>query len=709
MPASIDFETYSEAGYVWDPVEKSWGPPPGAAESGLSLVGTVAYVAHPTFEVLCLAYDLGQGDGPRCWDPTQPPPIDLLEYVRGGGPVTGWNLEFELEGWNEYCSKVFGWPPLQPDQCFCSMAAARAFALPGKLDEAAKALRTDQQKDPEGAKLLKKFSVPRNPTKKDPRLRHLPSDFPQEFQRLKAYCVQDILTEQSIAAHIPPLPDSEREVWQAHVRINRRGMAVDLPLIDKFISIVEQAYARDNRRLEEITGGAVTKATQRDKLLDWLKSVGSPLPDAREETVEYFLKNKLINGLAKEAIEIRQRIASASVKKLYAMKYRAHGGRIHGLYAYHAARTGRWTAMGPQPQNFPRPLPEFEKVEDVERALGAIRLGSLELLEEAYPHLNAFDVLTSCLRALIVAGPGNELVNSDFTSIEAVVLACLAVVPWRIELFREGGKLYETSASKAFHVPLEEFEEYVRKNGKPHPLRQKGKGLELACGYGGWIAAARNFGVEGTDEELKEMVLAWRAASPELKEFWGGQTRGSFRYARPELFGLEGMSIAALRNPGTVFWVGQIAFVAEGTKYLFVRLPSGRFLTYHRPRLEPSIKEWAKPWELNLTYEGYNTNPKNGPIGWIRMSLYGGKWAENIVQAVSADFQRIALVEAERCGYPIVLHSHDEPMAEVPKGAGNMEEFERACTRLPDWARFEDGSPWPIKMGGAWIRDRYGK
>lgn len=546
--------------------------------------------------------------------------------------------------------------------------------------------------------------------------------FNTDFRKFLAYNVQDVLAEMAMQDHMPAMTELEAEIWRCSERVNDRGIGVNVKGVDDCISIVEQCFDRYSSEFVALTDGAVKTVSQTKKLREWLAANGCDLPDMQAETIEKALKDAkapLGTNLPDNTVrvlEIRQLLASASVKKLYSMKYRQCDGRLHGLYAYHAARTGRWTAMGPQPQNFPKPLPEFEDFAEVQKALEIISRRSLTELEAAFPTLSALDVIGSCLRSLLVAGEGNEFICSDFTSIEAVVLACLANETWRIQSFREGKGIYEVGGSRLDKIPLEEILAYKLRTGKHHPRRAKWKIAELAGGYGGWINAWKNFGDDRPDAEIKEDVLAFRRASPNIVEFWGGQTRNKFNRdlngnwtpKRPELYGLEGAAVAAVQQPGKAFWVGQIAYQSDGN-VLYCRLPSGRFLTYHKPKLSPSTSQWADPWELTLTFEGWNSNQKKGPVGWIRMSLYGGLLTENVVQAVARDYQAAALIALEKAGYPPVLHSHDEVASEVPKGFGSIEEFEEIGSRKPWWAVLPDGSPWPVAMKGGWRGVEYRK
>jgi DNA polymerase len=315
--------------------------------------------------------------------------------------------------------------------------------------------------------------------------------------------------------------------------------------------------------------------------------------------------------------------------------------------------------------------------------------------------------ITGCLRGLFIASDGCELISSDYTAIEAVVLACLAGEQWRIDVFNTHGKIYEMSAAKISGVPFDEIMAYKKRTGDHHPLRKTvGKVAELASGYGGWVNAWCNFGADQfmTEPEIKGAILRWREESPAIVEFWGGQYRRGERWGdwRPELYGLEGMAIAAVQNPGHWYTYGLIGYYSTGGA-LFCRLPSGRDIVYQRPQLDAGIDNLGRQaWALS--YEGWNSDSSKGPVGWFRKNLYGGLLAENVVQAVSRDIMANGLQNVERAGYFVVLHVHDEIVSEVPAGFGTVEHFEQLMTTLPDWCK-----GWPIRAAGGWRGRRYRK
>jgi DNA polymerase len=723
---TLDFETFSAAGYLWVPELQRWKSLPGLSDQnrGLGTVGVVNYVRHPTFDVLSLAYDLLDDKGTRRWHPVVHPdwglvdePHDLLAYIAAGGLLEAWNVGFELRVWNEHCVPKFGWPALRPEQLRCAMAKARSHALPGKLANTGMVLQLPHQKDADGDRLLRKFSVPRNPSKKDPRWRIRPEEDPADAARLYDYNTTDVISEIEASLRTPDLSVQELAIWQLDQKINQRGLQVDVDAVEHCIAIVEQAHAKYNAELRALTNGLVDAATELDKLKVWLGTRGCFMYSMDDDAITSTLERcqqpgAAADGAAVRALQIRQLLGSASIKKLFAFRYQHHAGRLFDLYSYFAARTARWTGNGPQPQNMPKGF--FKTVEECEAALAIIAARNLELLEAAYPERNAMEVISSCLRGLLIAAPGHSLICSDFSAIEGVVAACLAGCQWRIDVFRTHGKIYETSAARTTGIAFEEFLRHRIATGHHHPMRNAiGKFTELACGFGGWIAAMKRFGADEfrTDDQLKSDILAWRAASPELPEMWGGQTRGSFNYVREELFGLEGAIISAIKYPGQAFAYRAITYEVHND-ILYCRVPSGGLITYHRPRIQRHQRfDWSPPWEVSISYEGWNSNPTMGPVGWVRMDLYGGKAFENVVQRVARDFQATGMLAVEAGGYPIVLHSHDEIMSEVVQGRGTVEHFEQlvndAAAALP-WAQLADG-PWPIRMKGGWTGTRYGK
>jgi DNA polymerase len=775
----LDFEAYSEAGYVWDGGRMKWGCLRGTDKKGLGVVGAQVYAEHPSTEVLSLYYDLKDGRGRRRWLPSDPlPPVDLLEHVARGGTLEAWNSGFEYRIWNIVCRRRYGWPPLPLEQLRCAMAKSRAFSLPGKLEKAGQVLALSLQKDKDGERLLKKFSMPRDPTAKDARRRIHPLEDPVDGPKLYAYNERDIVAEAEASARVPDLNPDELAYWLMDQGINMRGVQMDVAGIENCIAIVEQAFAKYDGQLAVVTGGAVPAASEMPKLKAWLEAQGVRLPrtdkggaSLTDEVIDNLLAGDVIRPgalppAAREALKLRQKVGSASIKKLFSMaRMVSAAGRLHDLFNYYGARTGRATGQDSQPTNLPKAGPDVFRCFQLTAKAGGHTLRDLrgagwteaQLLEHGYATgcrkhygahaatcpwcghaspdkseaeewswraaVDALEVIatralayvehyfgdaiftiTGCLRGMFIAAPGHDLICSDYSAIEAVVLAMLAGVEWRVEVFRTHGKIYEASGAKVAGLTVEEVLAHKKKTGTHHPIRAKGKVMELACGYGGWIGAMVNFGADKymTEEEMKTAVLEWRAASPEIPEFWGGQWRRVPGQGwRKELFGVEGAFVGAVLAPGTETEYRGLKFRMEGDA-VFLRLLSGRYLTYHRPRLQLENKYGRD--QFAISFEGWNTNPNNGPIGWIRIDTYGGRLTENIVQATARDIQWYGMRNLTAAGYPIVLHVYDEDVAEVPEGFGSVEEFERIMSTMPPWA-----ADWPIRANGGWRGKRYRK
>ena len=648
----LDFETYSEAGFIWDERTQKYKAPPNATKKGLPTIGAAAYSEHPSTEVLSCAYDLGDGIK-KLWIPGMPPPFELFDYIQKGGLFEAWNVKFERWIWNNVCVKKYGWPVVQEWQWRDAAAKAVAHALPKSLDPCGMVLNIQNKKDKDGWRLLTKFSMPRNPTKGNPNRRIYPKDDPEDANNLYRYNIRDIEAELEISALIPDLIPSELEFWQCDLAINSRGIRVDVAAIKAAIIVIEQAHIRYNARLQELTNCTVLKASELAKIRVWLESQGVSVPVLDADKVTELLKVDYLTPQVREVLEIRELLSSAAVKKLYAMlNMVTQSGRLHDLFIYHSARTGRAAGAGVQPQNFPNSGPDVNLCEcgryspatfnscahcgntealrkeewnaqAVNQAIQTISTANLDCVE--YYHGNAIATVSGCLRGMFIPDPGKDFICSDYSAIEGLVLAYLAGEEWRMEVFRTHGKLYEASASKLTGKTLEFYLDYKKEKGTHHPDRKLGKVLELSLGYGGFVGAMKAFGADSfmSEEEIKRAVLAWRDASPAIVEFWGGQVRGWF----PDHFGLEGCAVQAILSPGVEFGYKGISWIVTDN-VLYCRLPSGRNLTYHRPLLRPSER---KNGTYSISFEGWNSNPKYGAPGWVRMDTYSGKLTENCI------------------------------------------------------------------------------
>ncbi len=739
----LDFETYSEAGYEWNPATRRWGSLAGSAKSGLEAVGVAVYLAHPTAEVLSLAYDLQDGRSCRLWVPGEPDPTDLFDHIARGGELAAWNAGFEFLTWHLICRPRYGWPDLPLERLVCSMAKARAYGYPGRLAKAAELVGTHLKAKSLGDRVLKRYSIPRNPTAKDARLRIKPSEDGVAAIELYSYNMDDVAAETSVADVVPDLSAEEREVWLLDQRINNRGIPIDLPTVKKAQEIVQYMEAIHNAELRELTMNQVNSYTEVAALQKHLYDYwGLSSASLDEEAIDELLSlHPDMPPTPKRILQIRQAMSSAGVKKVFTMERMANSdNRIRHLYQYHSAHTGRFAAGGIQPHNLKSSGPNmaccnvcqqiFAQCDiDVCRWCGSpdvetgvewdakVMLRCLEVWADprVTPEMvhrmygkDTLGVLAASVRGMIKAPEGSEFICSDYSAIEAVGLAMLSGEQWRIDVFRTHGKIYEMCASKITGVSFEEYMAYKKQHGRHHPHRKPyGKVPELASGYAGWLRAWKNFGAGEFmgDEGIKRNILAWRAASPMVVELWGGQWRKhpqAWEFTH-ELYGLEGMAIAAVRNPGYWYTYRDISFFCSGPA-LFMRLPSGRCIVYHRPQLKESVDRYSQQPIWVLSYEGWNTNPNSGPMGWIRMETRGGPLTNNATQGTCRDAFVAGMLNVEAAHYPVVMHTHDELISEVPVGFGQVEDFERAMMTLPPWC-----AHWPIKAAGGWRGNRYRK
>jgi DNA polymerase len=696
-------------------------------------VGVRVYVEDSSFYPQLLAYDLMPQYGGAMavqWEYGQSFDVlaPLFDHIERGGLLESHNAEFEREVWNYFCVPKWHWPRLPIRQQRCSAVKCRAAGYPGKLAAIATVLDTPIKKDKDGERLMKLFSIPRQPTKKDPRVITPPHEAPEEWVRYKAYNLTDIRSEFQVSERVPDLPEDEQRRWFLDQEINDRGMAVDSDGISNCISIVEQAYDRYGAEFRALTGGI--EPTELKQLQGWLSSHGVHMYDMTEKTIGETVSRMQpdSDGVISpplRALQIRQMLGSASVKKLYALRAQtASDGRVHGMYQMHATHHGRTGGYGPQPANLYKG--DWHTPEEVDAALRAIASRSLPIVEAAYPKLGALDVVNNCLRSLFVAGPGMQLVSSDYSAIEDVVLAALAGEQWVLDVHHTHGMIYEAQISRMTGIPFEEFIKhrtdtggvaaYDRdgrllsiKGGKHHPLRQQGKLAKLSGGYASWINGWKKFGADkyyDSDAQIKRAILDYRDTVPATVELWGGQTRDKFKPSeRQELYGLEGAAILAVQNPGQCYRVGLIAFQVGADDTLYMQLPSGRFIRYHKPRLTPATRPYASPWELALSYWGWNTNPDKGPPAWIQMDLYGGVLTQNATGGTARDIQMHGMENCAAEQLDIVMHTYDELVieSEVCKNV-TVEQVEACMNDLPTYAK-----GWPIFARGGWRGPRYGK
>ena len=608
--------------------------------------GVYAYADSPAFEVLLFAYCFDGGET-RVIDLAQGEvlPEDVVEAVFDGSVVkTAFNANFE----RTCLSKHFG-RYLPPDSWHCSAAQAAMLALPRSLEDVGAVLGLDEQKMKEGKELIRYFCEPCKPTKANGgRRRNLPCHALEKWEMFKSYCVRDVDVEKAIRRKLCkfPIPEGEMELYRLDQRINDRGVLVDMGLVRQAVKCERLHKEVVTRRAYELTG--LENPNSVAQLKGWLGENGVEAESLSKKAVADMIEES--DGEVEELLRLRLLMAKTSVKKYEAMERSVcSDGRVHGLLQFYGAnRTGRWAGRLVQVQNLPQ-----NHIEDLELARGLVKEGRFEDVEMLYD--STPKVLSELIRTAFVPEPGCRFVVADFSAIEARVLAWLAGERWRLEVFSSHGKIYEASASAMFHVPIEEVT-------KGSPLRQKGKIAELGLGYGGAAGALVSMGALDmglSEDDLPPLVAAWRRANPHITQFWWDVDKAA----------VEAVTKRAKTR------AGRIGFEYR-SGILFVTLPSGRKLAYVKPRM--AVNKFGRE---GLTYEGILENKK-----WDRIETYGPKLVENIVQGTARDLLAEAMLRVEKKGYPIVMHCHDEIIAEVPEGSGSVEEMCEVMAARPSWA-----------------------
>lgn len=623
---SIDIETYSDV--------------------DLSKCGVYAYSDSPNFEILLFAYAFDE-------EPTQIVDLacgeDLPEKVLGAleDPAitkAAFNAQFERTCISRYLGRR-----LSPNGWQCTAVQSALLALPLSLDNVGEVLNIQRKKLKEGTDLVRFFSMPCKPTKANGgRTRNRPEDALEKWERFKTYCIRDVDAEREIRQKLWkfPIPESEMELYRMDQEINDRGILVDQQLVENAVLCDNQYRQMVSTRAYELTG--LSNPNSPAQIKGWLAEHGVEAEKLDKKTVKGLISET--DGEVLEVLKLRLLMAKTSVKKYEAIERSVcSDGRVHGLLQFYGAnRTGRWAGRLVQVQNLPQ-----NHIPDLELARSLVkeqRFEDLDLLYDSTP-----EVLSELIRTAFVPKPGCRFIVADFSAIEARVLAWFAGEQWRLDTFVEGGDIYCASASKMFGVP-------VVKHGVNGHLRQKGKIAELALGYGGAVGALTSMGALDMglqEEELQPLVSQWRNSNPHITKFW---------------WDVDAAAVKAVKERTEVV-LGNLCFTYR-SGILFVTLPSGRKLSYIKPRMTQN-----RFGRESLSYEGVGESKK-----WMRIETYGPKLVENIVQATARDLLALAMLRLRNRGLEIVMHIHDEAVLEVPDGVSGVEEICQIMSEQPDWA-----------------------
>lgn len=641
---SIDLETYSDV--------------------DIKKCGAYKYAESDNFEILLfgvsvdnapvVVYDLTAGDKI---------PQEILAALSDEN-VTKWayNAAFErvcLSNWlrrhyPEYF-KTYSIPgdPVQnyldPASWRCTMIWSAYMGLPLSLEGVGSVLKLHDQKMKEGKDLIKYFCCPCRPTKVNGgRTRNYPHHAPEKWETFKAYNKRDVEVELAIKQRLAkyPVPEFIWDEYHLDQEINDRGIMLDMTMVNNAIDFDERSKSSLMKSMQDIT--SLENPNSVVQMKQWLSDNGVEMDSLGKKEVAQFVKdpNGNANGNIKEALQLRLQLARSSVKKYQAMQNAVcKDGRAHGMFQFYGAnRSGRWAGRLIQLQNLPQ-----NHISDLAEARELVRTGDYDTMQLLYDDIP--DTLSQLIRTAFITRNNYKFIVSDYSAIEARVLAHLAGETWRSKVFAEGKDIYCASASQMFGVPVE-------KHGVNSHLRQKGKIAELALGYGGSVGALKSMGALEmglSEDELQPLVDSWRASNPMITAFWWDVDR-AVKTAISKRVQTEVRGIKFFYKSGM----------------LFIKLPSGRCLSYVKPRIGEN-----RFGGESVTYEGVGAAKK-----WERIESYGPKFVENIVQAVSRDLLCFAMRNLSYCF--ICGHVHDEVVIEASKDV-SVESITSVMSRTPDW------------------------
>ena len=625
---SMDIETYSSV--------------------DLKKCGVFKYAESPDFEILLFGYSIdgGQVEVVDLAAGEQLPP-NVMDALRDDS-VIKWAFNSSFE---RIClSRWLGLPTgeyLNPASWRCSMVWSAYMGLPLSLAGVGTVLGLEKQKLTDGKDLIRYFCSPCKPTAANgQRTRNLPVQAPEKWAAFQAYNKRDVETEMAIQSRLAkfPVPDSLWEEYCQDQEINDRGVQLDRTLVHNAIALDEQSKVELTQKMRELT--ELNNPNSVAQMKNWLAENGMETDTLGKKAVAELLKSA--PGQLGEVLELRQQLAKSSVTKYQAMEAVAcSDDRARGLFQFYGAnRTGRAAGRLIQCQNLPQ-----NHMTDLEQARSLVRSGDFATLNLLYDNVPA--VLSELIRTAFVPQNGRKFIVADFSSIEAVVLAWLAGEKWTLEAYAQKRDLYIENAEIMFGAPKGSID-------KKSPMRQKSKIAVLACGYQGSVGALKAFGALEmglNEEELKPLVDAWRAANPNIVRFWWDADKAAKD---------------AVKQKTTTETRG-IRFSYQGDM-LFITLPSGRKLSYVKPRIGTN-----RFGSECVTYEGIGATKK-----WERIESSPGKWVENITQAVARDILYHALSTFRTSD--VVMHIHDEIVIEADRHI-SLEAVCEQMSRVPPWAR----------------------
>ncbi|MEG1059539.1 MAG: DNA polymerase [Clostridia bacterium] len=509
----------------------------------------------------------------------------------------------------------------------CTMINALYLGLPGSLEKLGEVLNLQHKKISEGKNLIKLFCT--NKGKKE-----LPKDNINKWEDFKNYCKRDVEVEREIRNIFKnyPLPKNEINIWQIDQTINDRGILIDENLIDKCL---ETNLKNNNILLEKMKNKIEIKNPKSVvELKKYLQENFNFKVDSLNDKATKEILESDIDENIKEILKLRREICKTSLKKFDAMKNCVcQDGRIRGLFQFYgASRTGRWAGRLVQVHNLPQN--KMENLDLFRTHIKNCNCKNLHTIESTFGKIS--EALPQLIRTAFIPKDGYKFIIADFSAIEARIIAWISGETWRNEVFKSHGKIYEASAARMFNMKIDDI-------GKDSIYRQKGKIAELALGYQGGKGALITMGADKmglSTKDLENLVKSFRKSNPNIVRLWK-------TVEQSVLYAVENKTSTSLNN---------IKFIYE-RGMLFIKLPSGRYLSYVRPRIDTGI------YGKKLSYEGINQSIKK----WERIDTYGGKLVENIVQGIARDCLAHVMYQLENKNFNIVMHVHDEVVIEIEK------------------------------------------
>jgi DNA polymerase len=613
----LDFETYSE--------------------KNLKDVGAYRYAEDSSTEILLIGFAIGAHPVRVC-EPGDSALQELFDAIESGATIVAHNAPFE----RLICRHVglrTGWPKIKDTQWNCTAARGRALGLPGSLEDMAIALKLMKQKNKAGSALITKYCKPAKAGRRNIK------DNRDDYIAFQQYCLDDVDVAREIDRTLPELTDYERKVFLHDLNVNDRGIPVDVPLLHKAAKIIADLEAHFENESLRVAG---VRATQRDKVIEWLGQHDLVLDNLQAKTVEDAMLLPDLNPVVKEFLELRYESSRVGTKKNKKMlELVCSDETIKGSFLYHSATTGRYGAKGVQVQNFGKA--DSDAMQD--KVLHLIDTADAETFLKEFPR--PLTAISKCMRGFIKATPGQRLLIADYSSIEARVLAWLANETFLLEAYEQGEDVYKKMAASIYGCTIEEVDSHKRFFGKQVIL-----GAGYSMGPKRFRDRCKDFGVIIPASEATRIIDLYRESVPKISSYW----------KRVDLAAIKAVST------GQPVKAGKCVFRIE-KDFLKIDLPSGRSLSFYQPRLTQT--DWGTP---KVEFTGF-FNGKAVPEG-----LYGGLITQNICQAVARDLLCNGMLESEENGYSIILHCHDEAVAMVKDRIGSIGDFMDQLCRLPKWA-----------------------